>query len=143
MKKQEIKKMTKDEALKNIDKLKKDLFNFRFQKVNSQVTNPSKIGETKKTIARLKTLLRGKFVDQMVNRLSSIYGSTYLAHDQLPNSKYSTAKRYIFGATYEKQTDHRNKKVRILLMQQEKLEELAETKKKFKHHFEEERKKSK
>ena len=60
MKKQEIKKMTKDEALKNIDKLKKDLFNFRFQKMNSQVTNPAKIGETKKTIARLKTTLKEK-----------------------------------------------------------------------------------
>ena len=60
MKKQEIKKMSKDEALKNIDKLKKDLFNLRFQKMNSQVTNPAKIGETKKTIARLKTLLKGK-----------------------------------------------------------------------------------
>ena len=60
MKKQEIKKMTKDEALKNIDKLKKDLFNFRFQKMNSQVTNPAKINETKKTIARLKTILKGK-----------------------------------------------------------------------------------
>ena len=60
MKKQELKKETKDEALKNINKLKKDLFNFRFQKINSQVTNPSKIGETKKTIARLKTLVRGK-----------------------------------------------------------------------------------
>jgi large subunit ribosomal protein L29 len=60
MKKQEIKKLTKDQAIKSIDKLKKDLFNFRFQKINSQVTNPSKIGETKKTIARLKTLLKGK-----------------------------------------------------------------------------------
>ena len=60
MKKQEIKKLSKDEALKNIDKLKKDLFNLRFQKINSQVTNPSKISETKKTIARLKTLLKGK-----------------------------------------------------------------------------------
>ena len=60
MKKQEIKKLTKDEALKNIDKLKKDLFNFRFQIINSQITDPSKIGQTKKTIARLKTLLRGK-----------------------------------------------------------------------------------
>ena len=60
MKKQEIKKMTKDEALKNIDKLKKDLFNFRFQKINSQITNPAKITETKKTIARLKTILKGK-----------------------------------------------------------------------------------
>ncbi len=60
MKKKEIKKLTKSQALKNIDKLKKDLFNFRFQKINSQVTNPSKINETKKTIARLKTLIKGK-----------------------------------------------------------------------------------
>ena len=60
MKKQEIKKLTKNEAFKNIEKLKKDLFNFRFQKINSQITNPAKINETKKNIARLKTLLRGK-----------------------------------------------------------------------------------
>ena len=59
MKKQEIKKLTKDQINKNIDKLKKDLFNFRFQKINSQVTNSSKIGEIKKTIARLKTNLKG------------------------------------------------------------------------------------
>ena len=60
MKKQEIKKLSKDEIVKNIDKFKKDLFNFRFQKVNSQITNPAKISETKKTIARLKTTLKGK-----------------------------------------------------------------------------------
>ena len=60
MKKQEIKKLTKDQIFKNIDKLKKDLFNLRFQKNNSQITNPAKIGEKKKTIARLKTALRGK-----------------------------------------------------------------------------------
>ena len=60
MKKQEIKKLSKDEAMKNIEKLKKDLFNFRFQKTNSQITNPAKIGETKKTIARLKTNLKEK-----------------------------------------------------------------------------------
>ncbi len=60
MKKQEIKKLTKSEILKNIDKSKKDLFNFRFQKMNSQITNPAKINETRKTIARLKTFLKGK-----------------------------------------------------------------------------------
>jgi len=60
MKQSEIKQLTKDQAIKNIDKLKKDLFNFRFQKINSQVTNPAKISETRKTIARLKTLLKGK-----------------------------------------------------------------------------------
>tara|TARA_Y100000741_G_scaffold76063_1_gene55430 strand:+ start:243 stop:434 length:192 start_codon:yes stop_codon:yes gene_type:complete len=60
MKKQEIKKLSKDQIINNIDKLKKDLFNFRFQKINSQITNPAKIGETRKTIARLKTLLNRK-----------------------------------------------------------------------------------
>ena len=60
MKKQEIKKLSKDEILKNIDKFKKDLFNFRFQKINGQVTNPSKINETKRSVAKLKTLLKGK-----------------------------------------------------------------------------------
>ena len=59
MKKQEIKKLSKDEVLKKIEKLKKDLFNFRFQKINSQITNPSKIRLTKKNIARLKTVLKG------------------------------------------------------------------------------------
>ena len=60
MKKQEIKKLSKDEVLKNIDKLKKDLFNFRFQRINSEIKDPSKIGQAKKTIARLKTTLKGK-----------------------------------------------------------------------------------
>ena len=60
MKKQEIKKLSKDQIIENIDKFKKDLFNFRFQKMNSQITNPAKISETKKTIARLKTTLKGK-----------------------------------------------------------------------------------
>ena len=57
MKKKEIKKLTKDEIFKNIEKLKKDLFNFRFQKINGQIKNSSKVNETKKMIARLKTIL--------------------------------------------------------------------------------------
>ena len=60
MKKKEVKKLTKDQAFKDIDKLKKDLFNFRFQKVNGQLTSPSKINETKKSIARLKTFIERK-----------------------------------------------------------------------------------
>ena len=60
MKKKEIKNLSKDVIMKNIDKSKKDLFNFRFQKINSQITNPAKISETRKTIARLKTMLKGK-----------------------------------------------------------------------------------
>ena len=59
MKKKEVKKLTKSQAIKDIDKFKKDLFNFRFQKINGQLANPAKINETKKTIARLKTKLKG------------------------------------------------------------------------------------
>ena len=60
MKKKEIKKLTNKQMLENLDKLKKDLFNFRFQKVNGQIKNPSKITETKKNIARIKTLIEVK-----------------------------------------------------------------------------------
>ena len=57
MKKKEIKKMTKSQAQKDIEKFKKDLFNLRFHKINGQVTNTSKIKETKRNIARLKTFI--------------------------------------------------------------------------------------
>ena len=60
MKKKEIKKLTKKQMLENLEKLKKDLFNFRFQKVNGQIKSPAKINETKKNIARLKTLIQEK-----------------------------------------------------------------------------------
>ena len=57
MKKKEIKKLTNKQMIENLQKLKKDLFNFRFQKVNGQIKSPSKITETKKNIARLKTMI--------------------------------------------------------------------------------------
>ena len=60
MKNSKIKKLTKDQAKKDLDKLKKDLFNFRFQKINGQLKDYSKVNETKKTIARLKILLGAK-----------------------------------------------------------------------------------
>ncbi len=60
MKKKEIKKLTTKQKLENLEKLKKDLFNFRFQKINGQIKSPAKITETKKNIARLKTLMEEK-----------------------------------------------------------------------------------
>ena len=60
MKLKEIKKLTKDQLHKNLDKFKKDLFNLRFKKVNGQLTNPSKFREIKKTIARISTLINKK-----------------------------------------------------------------------------------
>ena len=60
MKKKEIKKLTKEQSMKEYEKLKKDLFNIRFQKINGQIKNPSKINETKRNIARLKYLMDRK-----------------------------------------------------------------------------------
>ena len=60
MKLKEINKLTKDQLYKNLDKFKKDLFNLRFRKTNGQLTNPSKFRETKRTIARISTLINKK-----------------------------------------------------------------------------------
>mgnify|MGYP001200657770 FL=1 len=58
--KKDKKTTNKAQLIKELDKLKKDLFNFRFQKINSQVKDPSKIKETRKNIARIKTQLMEK-----------------------------------------------------------------------------------
>ena len=57
-KKKEDKKLTKDQAEKKIQTLKKDLFNIRFKKINNQVENPAQYNEIKKNIARLYTTIK-------------------------------------------------------------------------------------
>ena len=57
-KKQEDKKLTKDQAKKKIMLLKKDLFNIRFKKINNQINNPAQYSEIKKSIARLYTTIK-------------------------------------------------------------------------------------
>jgi len=72
MKIKEIKKKTKDELIKDLDKFKKDLFNFRFQKTNSQITNSSKINTIKKTLARINTTIKNeKYAQKNTKRKSS------------------------------------------------------------------------
>ena len=57
-KNKEDKKLTKDQALKKLDVLKKDLFNIRFKRINNQVDNPAQYAEIKKSIARLYTTIK-------------------------------------------------------------------------------------
>ena len=59
-KKKEDKKLTKDQANKKINTLKKDLFNIRFKKINGQTENPAQYNLIKKNIARLYTNLKVK-----------------------------------------------------------------------------------
>ena len=60
MKASEIRDLGAEEIQQKIADLKEALFNLRFQHEVGQLENPKKIGETKKDIARLKTVLNAK-----------------------------------------------------------------------------------
>ena len=53
MKKKEVKKLSSEQSLREIQKLKKDLFNMRFKKINGQIQSPAEFNKIKKNIARL------------------------------------------------------------------------------------------
>ena len=57
-KKKEDKKLTKDQAIKKLEILKKDLLNIRFKRINNQVENPAQYGAIKKSIARPYTTIK-------------------------------------------------------------------------------------
>ena len=59
----ELKKMrelTEVELNTELDKMKKERFNLRFQHVTGQLENPVKMRELKRDIARVKTIIREK-----------------------------------------------------------------------------------
>ena len=60
MKAVEIRGMTPAELETKREELKKELFNLRFQHATNQLTNPGKIADVKKDIARVKTIIREK-----------------------------------------------------------------------------------
>ena len=60
MKNKEINKLSKDELKNKIDSIKKDLFNFRFRKVNGQLEDTSKVSSIKKDLAKILTKLNRK-----------------------------------------------------------------------------------
>ena len=57
-KNRELRDMTVDEVLKQIDDYKTELFSLRFQLATGQLDNPMRIREVRKNIARGKTVLR-------------------------------------------------------------------------------------
>jgi large subunit ribosomal protein L29 len=58
MKANEINKLNTAEITKKIDELKTELFNLRFQLATGQLENTARIKEVKKDIARMKTIIR-------------------------------------------------------------------------------------
>ena len=60
MKKKDIKKLTMDQSIREIDKLKKDLFNMRFKKINGQLQNLAEYSTIKKNIDRIYNIKGNK-----------------------------------------------------------------------------------
>ena len=60
MKNKEIKKLTNDEVKSKVISLKKDLFNFRFRKVNGQLDDTAKVSSIKRDVAKILTQLNIK-----------------------------------------------------------------------------------
>ena len=60
MKIAEVRGMTPDQLADELLKLKKEQFNLRFQAATGQVEKTHRVGEVRKDIARIKTVLRGK-----------------------------------------------------------------------------------
>ena len=60
MKNKEIKKLSVDELKNKINSLKKDLFNFRFRKVNGKLEDSEKVSQTRHDVAKLLTALNIK-----------------------------------------------------------------------------------
>ena len=60
MKAYDIRKMSSEELEKKLKELKSELFNLRFQNAINQLDNPHRIGEVKKDIARVMTVLNEK-----------------------------------------------------------------------------------
>ena len=58
MKMENIRKLSQTELIAEESRLKKELFNLRFQHTTGQLENPGKMKEVKKDIARVKTVIR-------------------------------------------------------------------------------------
>ena len=60
MKADEIRGKTQDQLDDELAALKKEQFNLRFQKATGQIEKTHRVGEVRKDIARIKTVLRAK-----------------------------------------------------------------------------------
>ena len=60
MKIKEIRELSLEELRTKLTDLKSELFNLRFQHATNQLDNPMKIVETKKSIAKVMTVIKEK-----------------------------------------------------------------------------------
>ena len=78
MKASEVRSLGRDEIQKRIADLQQTLFSFRFQNQTGQLENPRKIAQTKRDVARLKTILREWEFASLRRRVVSLLLRTFI-----------------------------------------------------------------
>lgn len=64
MKVKEIRKLTTEEIVAKIKECKEELFNLKFQQATGNLEKPSRIRDLRHTVARLKTVLRERELEE-------------------------------------------------------------------------------
>ena len=64
MKTKEIRALSADELLAKEKQYKEELFNLRFQQATGQLENTARLNQVRKNIARIKTVLSEKELEQ-------------------------------------------------------------------------------
>ena len=63
MKTNELRKLSTEEINKKIAESKEELFNLRMKQATGNLENPARIRDLRKTVARLKTILREREIE--------------------------------------------------------------------------------
>lgn len=64
MKTSEIRELTNEDIIKKIEECKEELFNLRFSQATGNLEKPSRINELRKTVARMKTVLKERELEE-------------------------------------------------------------------------------
>ncbi|HPX93293.1 MAG TPA: 50S ribosomal protein L29 [Bacillota bacterium] len=67
MRAKELREKNQTELEKELQELKKELFNLRFQHATNQLANPMELKRVKRDIARVKTVMRQQELGQLVS----------------------------------------------------------------------------
>jgi large subunit ribosomal protein L29 len=70
LKSSEIKDLPADELAQRLADTKEELFNLRFQNATGQLDNYSRLGELKRDVARIRTVLRQRELDELAGKES-------------------------------------------------------------------------
>ena len=65
MKASELRELSLEELERKLEDLTQELFNLRFQHATDQLENPMRLRQTKKDVARVKTVLRERQIPDL------------------------------------------------------------------------------